>query len=59
MRVSEMKLNVHQIVSDIKRNAVSFNVYYRAIKLPSYYDLTKEEVEDISTILKSFKTPEK
>ena len=37
-----------------RENAVSYNIYERAINLPSFHDMTKEEALFVCTVLKDF-----
>jgi len=42
-----------------KENIVSYDLYYRATNLPSYYDLTNEEIKYVCDLLKDFINKEK
>jgi perosamine synthetase len=37
-----------------EKNVVSYNIYYRGINLPSYHDITSEEIEYVCNLLKEF-----
>ncbi len=37
-----------------EKNVVSYNIYHRGINLPSYHDITSEEIAYVCTLLKEF-----
>ena len=52
-RVFFWPLSILPMFEERRENLVSYSLYKRAINLPSYFDLTEEEIEKVADVIRS------